>query len=288
MAIVGETGSGKTTLLKMVGGLLQPDRGNIIFKSEKVPGPNEVLIPGHPKIGYLSQHFELRNNYKVYEIIEMAGKIDPGEAEKILAICQVAHLQQRWSDELSGGERQRIALARLLVSRPELLLLDEPFSNLDAAHKRLIQSVLREICGEMQLTSILVSHDAADVLSWADTVVVMQKGSIVQTGTPQDIYNEPINDYVAGLTGDYNKIGEGHPLYPGASGEASKPKLFVRPQAIKLLPANGDALQGVVEQVHFMGSHFLLQVSVGEHTVLSYSQQNMFPAGSLVSVQVAW
>ncbi len=288
VAIVGETGSGKTTLLKMIGGLLQPDNGNIFLGSKKVPGPHEVLIPGHPKIGYLSQHFELRNNYKVWEIIDMAGKIETLEAEKILDICKVAHLQQRWSDELSGGEKQRIALARLLVSSPQLLLLDEPFSNLDAAHKRIMQTVLRELSGKMDLTCILISHDAADVLSWADTVVVMQKGSLVQKGSPQEIYHQPINDYVASLTGDYNKLSEGHPLYPHSLGELSKPVLFVRPQAVKLLPANGHAVHGVVGQVHFMGSHFLIQVSLGEYSLLSYSLENKFTSGTTVSVQIAW
>ena len=286
LAIVGETGSGKTTLLKMMGGLLQPDGGHIFLRSQKVPGPDEVLIPGHPKIGYLSQHFELRNNYKVYEIIDMARKIDNTEAEKILDICKVAQLQQRWSDELSGGERQRIALARLLVSGPEILLLDEPFSNLDAAHKRLMQAVLRELCGQMQMTCILVSHDAADVLSWADTVVVMQQGKLVQKASPQKIYHQPVNDYVAALTGDYNKITKGHPLYPLTLQDSSKPALFVRPQAVRLLQEDSHSVQGIVEQVHFMGSHFLIQVSVGEYSLLSYSLQNMFPEGTRVSIQL--
>ncbi len=288
LAIVGETGSGKTTLLKMIGGLLQPDSGSIFLGPQKVPGPDEVLIPGHPKIGYLSQHFELRNNYKVYEIIDMANKMDQAEAGKILDLCKVAHLQQRWSDELSGGEKQRIALARLLLTSPQLLLLDEPFSNLDAAHKKIMQAVLRELGQQLQMTCILVSHDATDVLSWAESVLVMQKGRLLQKSSPQEIYHQPINEYVAALTGDYNKIAEGHPLYPNSGAVLSNNVLFVRPQAVELLPAGEHPVAGIVQRVLFMGSHFTTEVSLGEHTILSYSTQNLFPAGTPVSLKIAW
>ncbi|MFZ1312811.1 MAG: ATP-binding cassette domain-containing protein [Chitinophagaceae bacterium] len=127
IAIVGETGSGKTTLLKMIAGLVQPTSGEIIFDNKKVTGPYDQLIPGHPGIAYLSQYFELRNNYWVHEVLEMANKLSDREANTIFSVCQVNHLLGRRTDELSGGEKQRIALARVLISSPKLLLLDEPF-----------------------------------------------------------------------------------------------------------------------------------------------------------------
>lgn len=286
LAIVGETGSGKTTLLKMMGGLLQPDAGNVFLESSRVPGPDEVLIAGHKKIAYLSQHFELRNNYRVHEIIDMVRKEEDAAVEKILQICQVAHLQQRWSDELSGGEKQRIALARLLISSPKLLLLDEPFSNLDAAHKKTMQAVLRELSQQLQMTCVLVSHEASDVLSWAETVLVMQKGKLLQKAPPQEIYHQPMNTYVAALTGDYNYIPAGHPLHPNNSKADNKTDLFVRPQSIKISSANDKGVQGILQQVLFMGSYYALQIAVGEFTVLAYSFQDSYPVGTVLSLQV--
>jgi len=142
IAIAGETGSGKTTLLKMIGGLVEPSAGEIRFEGKKILGPNDQLIPGHPGIGYLSQYFELRNNYWVHDLLEMFNKLTEEEAANLYRICQIDHLTDRKTDQLSGGEKQRIALARLLTGSPHLLLLDEPFSNLDAVHKRTIKKVI--------------------------------------------------------------------------------------------------------------------------------------------------
>ncbi|HRD58522.1 MAG TPA: ABC transporter ATP-binding protein, partial [Ferruginibacter sp.] len=104
IAIAGETGSGKTSLLKMIAGLMQPSSGNIFLKNSRVAGPDEQLIAGHKKIAFLSQHFELRNNYRVEELLDMANKLAAKEADKIYEICDIGHLLKRWSDELSGGE----------------------------------------------------------------------------------------------------------------------------------------------------------------------------------------
>ena len=149
IAIAGETGSGKTTLLKMIAGLIQPTSGEILLENQRVKGPDEQLIPGNKKIAYLSQHFELRNNYKVYEVLEMVNQLTPEKADSIYSICRIKHLLQRWTDELSGGEKQRIALARLLSTSPNLLLLDEPFSKMtaiDTQHllRALFQLIVRQ------------------------------------------------------------------------------------------------------------------------------------------------
>ncbi len=286
LAIVGETGSGKTTLLKMMAGLLQPDAGNVFLESSRVPGPDEVLIPGHKRIAYLSQHFELRNNYRVHEIIDMVRKEEDADVDKILRICQVAHLQHRWSDELSGGEKQRIALARLLISSPKLLLLDEPFSNLDAAHKKTMQAVLRELSEQLQMTCVLVSHEAADILSWAETVVVMQKGQLLQKASPQEIYYRPLNAYVAALTGDYNQLSAGHPLYPTNDEAADKTDLFVRPQHIKVSTVPGQGVEGILQSVFFMGTYYALHILAGEYRVLAYSFQNSYAIGTVLGLKV--
>jgi len=168
VALMGETGSGKSTVMKMMAGLVQASSGNAYFEGQRIKGPDEVLLPGHPAIAYLSQHFELRSNYRVHELLEMANKMEDEEAGEIYLICRINHLLDRKVHQLSGGERQRIALARLLVGKPRLLLLDEPFTNLDLFNNRIINEVIHQVCNKMAITCVLVSHDPVEVLSWAD------------------------------------------------------------------------------------------------------------------------
>jgi iron(III) transport system ATP-binding protein len=166
IAIMGSTGAGKTTLLKMIAGLIQPDSGTIWVGEDRVLGPNEQLIPGHAKIGYLSQHYELRNNYFVKEWLEMASKLSDSRMEEVIDLCNVRHLLDRRTDALSGGERQRIALARVLLADPEWLLLDEPYSNLDLNQKRSIMQLIDDVGDKLGVSLVMVSHDASDMLSW--------------------------------------------------------------------------------------------------------------------------
>ncbi|MBP9102848.1 MAG: ABC transporter ATP-binding protein [Chitinophagaceae bacterium] len=261
IAIAGETGSGKTTLLKMIGGLAQPDEGNIYFEGERVLGPLERLLPGHPQIAYLSQHFELRNNYRVEEELESKNLLTEEAANNIYRICRIEHLLKRKTDQLSGGERQRIVLARLLTTSPRLLLLDEPFSNLDAIHKNIIKSVLLDIGTQLNTSCILVSHDAADTLSWADTIYVMKEGKIVEQGTPKKIYNEPINEYCAGLFGEYNLLNTKNvkQFFPNA---ADKEQLIVRPEQFSITTESNNAAKGIVQTVYFFGSYYVVDVLV--------------------------
>lgn len=204
LAIAGETGSGKSTLLKIIAGLLQPDAGTVFFQGTRVLGPEEKLLPGHDKIGYLSQHFELLNNYRVEEIVEMKTVLPEKEATRIIELCDIGHLLKRKTTELSGGERQRVALAKTLVTNPSLLLLDEPFSNLDAIHKRSMKQTIDRLEKELRLTTIMVSHDGADLLSWASRILIVQKGAIVQEGIPSEVIDNPVSDYAAALLGIFN------------------------------------------------------------------------------------
>jgi ABC-type sulfate/molybdate transport systems ATPase subunit len=203
IAIAGSTGSGKTTLLKIIAGLIEPDKGVAFLGEERIKGPSERLIPGHPQIAYLSQQFELRHHYRVAEVLEMASHLTQDKADIIYRVCRIDHLLYRMTHELSGGERQRIALARLLVKAPKLLLLDEPFSNLDPIHKSLLKKVIEEIGSELSITAILVAHEPSDLLSWADTILVLKEGRMVQCDQPAVIYRHPRNEYVAALFGKY-------------------------------------------------------------------------------------
>lgn len=282
LAIAGETGSGKTTLLKMIAGLIQPDSGSIYFQNTKIPGPEEQMMPGHPKIGFLSQHFELRNNYRVEEIIEYSNKISDQEALEIFRICGVAHLLNRYSNALSGGEKQRIALARLLITSPQLLLLDEPFSNLDEINKKTIYNVLNDISSELKITTILVSHDPAEILSWANKVIVMKEGGIVQEGYPDQIYFEPGSEYVAGLMGEFNLL---TPELQKIFGLDRQTK-FLRPQQIKLWKDRINSPSGIIEQIRFHGSYYSITIHLSGSQLIVYTPENQFKAGDNINLSV--
>jgi ABC-type sulfate/molybdate transport systems ATPase subunit len=283
IALVGETGSGKSTLLKIIGGYMSPDTGMSYFQEKKVWGPNEQLIPGHPGIAYLSQHFELRNNYYVHEILEYATKVSEEEAKKIFAICQIDYLLKRKTDQLSGGERQRISLARLLVGAPKLLLLDEPFSNLDMTHKSIIKKVIHDICDELNITCMLVSHDPVDVLSWADEIFVLQAGRIVQKGVAEEIYNHPINEYVAGLFGAYNVINSGSIAIKKAwKLMKEKEQVIIRPENILLSKNKKSAIAGIIKKISFCGHYSSIEVKTEGQDLLVYTKDSLLNVGDTI------
>lgn len=265
IAIAGSTGSGKTTLLKIIAGLIQPDAGEILLEGAQVKGPSDKLLPGHPQIAYLSQDFELRANYRVKEILEMANKLSYPEAMLVYELCRIDHLLERWSDEISGGERQRIAFAKNLVSSPILLLLDEPFSNLDAIHRGILKSVIKDIEEKLRITCILVSHDPVDLLSWADEIIVLSKGKIIQRGTPKDVYGNPMNEYVAALFGGHNFIS--HDLVQLFPSLAQHEGRFIRPWDFEISDEKGG-VEGKIERVKFMGGYFEMEVSLSNSKLI--------------------
>jgi len=270
VAIVGETGSGKSTLLKIIAGLAQADRGDVYFENNRVEGAYERLVPGHAGIAYLSQHFELPKSLRVEQVLEYANSLSHEEANTLYEVCAITHLLKRRTDELSGGERQRIALAKLLITSPRLLLLDEPFTNLDMVHKNVLKEVIQEICDQLKITCILVSHDPEDILAWADRIIVLQDGQIVQQGEPEKIYKRPVNTYVAGLLGKYNVITvtDWQPFLKLAKPKKTKKRIFVRPESFKVLPKGRKTVPGKITASFFMGSYYELHVDVSGTVVM--------------------
>lgn len=288
IGIAGETGSGKSTLLKMIAGLIQPDGGEVYFNQEKVLGPLEQLLPGHPKIGYLSQHFELRNNYRVEELLAMSNRLSEEDAAVVYSICQIDHLMKRKNDQISGGEKQRIALAKLLITAPSLLFLDEPFSNLDRVHKQIIQSVIDDICTQLKITCILVSHDATDLLYWADRLLIMKDGKVIQDGNPKQLYFHPANEYVAALLGEYNLVDTGlHPAFEQLFGEGVRgKKAMVRPEQFTL-NKEGVGLSGIVKRVLFFGSYYIIEVLSDGLIIKIRTAAFQFYTGDKVFIQLS-
>jgi len=285
IAIAGETGSGKSTLLKMIAGLVQPDAGHILFENKKVIGPEEKLVAGHPDIAYLSQHFELPKSLRVEQVLTYANLLSDEEAETLYDVCHINHLLKRRTDQLSGGEKQRVALARLLTGSPKLLLLDEPFSNLDRIHKTILQSTIHAIGEQLGITIILVSHDPSDTLSWADEIIVMKDGRVVQQGLPLAIYKEPVDAYVAGLFGRYSVLNETQ-LQALAIHESRKP-LFFRPEDFTLSNESNPSATGRVTRVLFLGSHYEIEATVWGGDIIVRTEQNNSAVGDAVQVSLS-
>ena len=266
IAIAGESGAGKTTLLKMISGHAQPDSGTILFNGKRVIGPEEKLLPGHKEIGYLSQEHDLLHNYKVEDLVWFQNKLSYDESTKLFEICRISDLMKRKTDQLSGGEKQRIALCMLLIKSPKMLIMDEPFSNLDPIHTDILKAVLEDITERLHITCLLTSHDPNDTLSWADEIIVMKEGKIIQKGTPEEIYHKPVNEYVAGMFGRYNLITPKQAALFGV--EANSKNVIIRPEDFSINTTPENSVKGTVEKIRFWGSFYEAEVGIEEFTII--------------------
>jgi iron(III) transport system ATP-binding protein len=263
LAVAGASGAGKSTLLQLVAGLVQPSTGEVRVAGQRIMRPADALVPGHPGVAYLSQKSELPKFLRVEQVLRYASQRPATEVQKLLELCRIAHLLPRKTHELSGGEQQRVALARLLLGAPRLLLLDEPFSNLDRGHKRELQQVLEDVGNQLHITSILVSHDATDTLGWADELLVLRRGQLVQRGTPQQLYQEPASAYVGGLLGDFSLLHG--PDWPGSTEPGTA--LLLRPEQLRLGASGAPGLPGRVRAVRYQGSYYEVEVQLAASVV---------------------
>lgn len=213
LALLGPSGSGKTTLLRIIAGLEFPDRGGVSFDGEDVTG----LKIAERKVGFVFQHYALFKHMTVADNIGFglsvrsrrerpAKSAIKARAAELLELVQLGGLGSRYPAQLSGGQRQRVALARALAVEPQLLLLDEPFGALDAKVRKELRRWLRQLHGQMGLTSIFVTHDQEEALELADRVVVMDHGVIEQVGTPEEIYMAPGSRFVSDFVGETNSL----------------------------------------------------------------------------------
>ena len=266
IAIAGESGAGKTTLLKMISGHAQPDSGTIFFNGKRVIGPEEKLLPGHKEMGYLSQEHDLLHNYKVEDLVWFQNKLSYDESTELFEICRISDLMKQKTDQLSGGEKQRIALCMLLIKSPKMLIMDEPFSNLDPIHTDILKAVLEDITERLHITCLLTSHDPNDTLSWADEIIVMKEGKIIQKGTPEEIYHKPVSEYVAGMFGRYNLITPKQAALFGV--EANRKNVIIRPEDFSINTTLENSVKGIVEKISFWGSFYEAEVGIEEFTII--------------------
>ena len=279
IGLAGETGSGKSTLLRIIGGLGKPDQGQVLYNNEDVYPKLDRLIAGHPDIAYLSQSFELPKFITVSEFL-FVHPFDDEEVDEVVELCDINHLLENETRELSGGERQRVALAKTLLRKPEVLLLDEPYSNLDPPHKREMKRIIDQLDQVERMTILMVSHEPTDLLPWADEVLVLRNGGIYQTGAPKHIYQAPNDDYVAGLFGEYQL------LKATDWGEEKERHILARPEDFSL-SKNAHGGNGAVVERQYHGGYDLLVIQVGEEQIRVRSEVEAYQIGDQVRVSLS-
>ena len=279
VTLLGPSGCGKTTLLRIIGGFEQPDSGKIIFDGEDITH----IPPNKRPINTVFQKYSLFSHMNVEENIafgpKISGKSDDYIRDKIKYALKLVNLdgyEHHDVTKLSGGQQQRIAIARAIVNEPKVLLLDEPLSALDLKLRRAMRNELVRINRETGITFVFVTHDQEEALSMSDTVVVMNQGYIQQVGTPENVYNEPENAFVADFIGDSNIIdgvmvrdklvrilGREYPCVDTGFPEECPVDVQIRPEDITLDTPQEDALNGTVTRVGFWGMSYDIIVSAG-------------------------
>ncbi|MFA5670345.1 MAG: ABC transporter ATP-binding protein [Balneolaceae bacterium] len=279
LALVGESGSGKTTLLRLIAGLEHPDTGNIRLDGEIIVSGRKSLAANKRKTGMVFQDYALFPHLTIFQNVAFGLKgLKKKDAEvRVFETLELTGLKEdvkKYPHQLSGGQQQRVALARALAPRPELLLMDEPFSNLDTILRDQVREEVQQIIKSVGITAILVTHDTKDAFSTADKIAVMHDGKLLQIDTPNTLYNEPNSAYVAELFGKSNNVVA--TVEPGGFktpfGFVSEPSdcplinsretvnLFFRAEETVFCNAEEPHLCGMVEKCMYLGDHMQLRV----------------------------
>jgi iron(III) transport system ATP-binding protein len=211
LVIVGESGCGKTTLLKTIAGQIQPFTGEVLVDKERIKGPNEQLVPGHPKIKLVNQDFGLETFHTVEEnirlrLIQFNKEYIDFRIETLLKVTGLKKNRHQLAHQLSGGQKQRLAIARALADEPEVLLLDEPFNQLDYFLKTKIENYIDAYIKQYNITLVVVSHNAEETMRWGENVMYLNSGKIARIDTPVAFYDNPTNKKEAGFFGVVNTV----------------------------------------------------------------------------------
>ena len=279
LTLLGPSGCGKTTLLRLIGGFETPDEGEVVFLGQVI---NDV--PPHQRnVNTVFQKYALFPHLNVFENVAFPlreKKVPKDEIEKrvteMLSLVALSGFERRNITSLSGGQQQRVAIARALIGQPQVLLLDEPLGALDLKLRKDMQVELKKIQKQTGITFIFVTHDQEEALSMSDTVVVMSEGKIHQIGTPIDIYNEPVNAFVADFIGESNILdgfmledfrvtfsGQTFDCLDKGFGYNEAVDVVVRPEDVDIVSLEEGQVAGVVTSVTFMGVHYEIIVDVG-------------------------
>lgn len=296
LALVGASGSGKTTLLRVIAGLEHPQSGIIWLKGIKMVEGNKSVPAYKRQVGMVFQDYALFPHLTVLENVRFgldnAHKDDV--AKKTLAVVGISDGYDKYPHQLSGGQQQRVALARAMAPSPAIILLDEPFSNLDTILKDQVREDIRLIIKKTNTTAIFVTHDTKDALSVADKIAILKGGALQQMGTPREIYEEPANAYVANFFGKQSKI-QVEVLPDGSlnssfgkinnTSDASGAGITFRPENVTLVaPDQVNALHGEIINIAWLGSHQVLTLSnpSGEIIDIICNANHQFGVGAKV------
>ncbi len=301
VTLLGPSGCGKTTTLRIIGGFETPDRGKVLFEGQDIT----ALPPYKRQLNTVFQKYALFTHMNIEENIAFGLKIKNKSKQYIrdkisyaLKLVNLEGYEKRMPDSLSGGQQQRIAIARAIVNEPKVLLLDEPLGALDLKLRQDMQYELIRMKKELGITFIYVTHDQEEALTMSDHIIVMNQGYIQQQGSPEKIYNEPENAFVADFIGDSNIIGatfvqdevveilgKKFACVDKGFGINRPVDVVIRPEDVDLLPEGQGTLDGVVTHLIFKGVHYEMEVQAGGFEWLVHST-DMFPVGAKVSIHV--
>lgn len=292
--LTGESGSGKSTLLRLIKGLEDADSGEIWFDGNLVKGPSKKLVAGEEGIELAHQNYNLFPRHTVYENIQyMIRYLSEEEQEKkISELLTVFHLHE-YKDKipgtLSGGQQQRVAIAKALSASPRLLLLDEPFSNLDMILRAEIKTELADYLRQTKAAVIFVTHESGDALSLSDRIAVMKEGEIVQNDTPEKIYTKPASPYVASYFGNANivKVKDLERLNIAATKKVSQDgKVCIRFEDVEVTEESKAMLFGKVVRKDYFGACYRLEVRFEKLRLWLYTNSSAVKKGDIVPLRI--
>ena len=301
VTILGPSGCGKTTTLRIIGGFVEPESGDVIFDGKRING----TPPNKRNVNTVFQKYSLFPHLNVFDNVAFGLKLKKvpkdeikRKVTKMLATVDLKGYEKRNISKLSGGQQQRVAIARALVCDPDIILLDEPLGALDLKLRKCMQIELKEIQQKTEKTFIYVTHDQEEALTMSDRVVVMNNGVIEQIGTPEDIYNEPANAFVADFIGEANILngtmiddcrikilGRELECVDKGFGKNTPVDVVIRPEDIEITSPENGQLVGTVEKLTFKGVHYEISVRCGKCEILIHSTKSA-EIGSEIGMRV--